>query len=135
MPQQHHRSAGQVREQEYRERQERALESLSGSCAGDYLTATTVKEKPRRQPTSSRLPVTACHDERGRRPPVCAHDPLNGSRALTHLIQACVSHGTSISHGWIVDQTTFRNRALDVASLMQPRPATVGTSHRHPAFR
>ena len=135
MPQQSLMTDCQAREQENRGRRERARKSLSGSCAGDYLTATTVKEKPRRQPTSSRLPVASSHGERGLRPPVCAHDPLNGSRALTHRTQVCVSHFTSISGSWIVRPRTFRNPINGVASLHHTRSARVGTSRRLAAFR
>lgn len=137
MPQRH-LPTGQEREekeQEYRERRERARKSLSGSCAGDYLTATTVKEKPRRQPTGSRWHVTSSRDNRGLRPPVCAHDPLNGSRALTHRTQVCASHFTSISTRRIVLSRTFRNRLSGVPDLIQLRPARVGTSPRPAAFR
>ena len=61
----------------------------------DYLSVTTVKEKPRRQTTGTRLRVALGHDDRGPRPPVCAHDPLNDSRALSHQRLVCASHFTS----------------------------------------
>lgn len=123
MPRQHWQPTCGVREQEQRERRERARRSLSGSCAGDYSTANTVKEKPRRQPTSSRLPMALRRGDRGLRPPVCAHGPLNDYRALPHPTQVCPVHFTSISRGRIVHPTSFRNRPW------------VGTSRRRASFR
>ena len=82
-------------EQERLERREHARKSLSGSCAGDYLTDTTVKEKPRRQTTGARLRVAQCHDDRDPCPPICAHDPLNDSRAVSHQRLVCGPHSTS----------------------------------------
>ena len=123
MSQQHWQPSSGEREQEQRERGERARRSLSGSCAGDYSTANTVKEKPRRQPTSSRLPMALRRGDRGLRPPVCAHGPLNDYRALPHQAQVCPVHSTSILPGRSVDSKSFRNR---------PR---VGTSRRSASFR
>ncbi len=72
--------ATRLSEQENGERRQRARKPLSGSCGGGYLTATTVKEKPRRHPTGPwSLAAPGC-DERGPCPPVCTHDPLNDLR-------------------------------------------------------
>ena len=141
-------------EQELLERREHARKSLSGSCAGDYLTATTVKEKPRRQTTGSRLRVALGHDDRGPRPPVCAHDPLNDFRALSHQRLVCASHCTSNWRHRRRTLRTFRNQSIaptfpTLSPLTgsiehvtcQPRVSLVGnaesrgTSRRRTAFR
>ena len=87
-------------EQEQRQRDSAARRSLSGSCAGDYPSTTTVKEKPRRQSTGTRLSVALSHGEREPRPPVCAHDPLNDCRASGQRMRVSASHCTSHSGGW-----------------------------------
>lgn len=146
MPQQHSQYGQptcEMREQEQRERRERARRSLSGSCAGDYSTANTVKEKPRRQPTSSRLSMALRRGERGLRPPVCAHGPLNDYRALPHLAQVCPVHSTSISHGRIAHRKSFRNRPIGTPGGTPPGAAApnvmrrerIGTSRRPASFR
>ncbi len=115
-------------EQERRERTENARRSLSGSCAGDYLTATTVKEKPRRQTTGTRLRVALGHGVRGPRPPVCAHDPLNDCRAS-------VSHFTSISPLRVRRRSTFRNEDARAASTRNRTREFGGTLRRRSAFQ
>lgn len=136
MPQQQHQQPScWVSEQEQRERRERARKSLSGSCAGDYSTANTVKEKPRRQPTSSRLPMALRHGERGLRPPVCAHGPLNDFRAIRHRTQVRPVHSMSILHGRIADPPSFRNRPAGAAAGIAMRRGEVGTSSRSASFR
>lgn len=115
-------------EQEHRERTENARKSLSGSCAGDYLTATTVKEKPRRQTTGTRLRVALGHGVRGPRPPVCAHDPLNDCRAS-------VFHLTSISRRRSHRCSTFRNERARAAPVQRRSRESGGTSRRRSAFQ
>ena len=110
MPRLQHQTGNQAsakrEEQERPERREHARKSLSGSCAGDNLTATAVKETPRRRPTvvketprrqttGSRLRVALGHDDREPRPPVDTHGPLNDFRARSHQSLVCVSGLTS----------------------------------------
>ena len=119
-----------VARKEKRERRPGAWKSLSGSCAGDYLTATTVKEKPRRQTTGTRLRVTIGHDDRGPRPPVCAHGPLNECQAFRSPPFADASHsrfshrqppgGAPVFH----NESTARSAASSWARLIS------GTSRR-----
>ena len=106
MPRLQYQTSTERREQERPERREHARKSLSGSCAGDNLTATAVKETPRRRPTvvketprrqttGSRLRVALGHDDREPRPPVDTHGPLNDFRARSHQSLVCVSGLTS----------------------------------------
>ena len=151
MPRLQYQASTEREEQERLERREHARKSLSGSCAGDYLTATTVKEKPRRQTTGSRLRVALGHDDRGPRPPVCAHDPLNDSRALSHQSLVCASHFTSNWRHRRRILPTFRNHSN--APTLKPLTGSIehvtclpgvtllgdtcsrGTSRRRTAFR
>ena len=120
--------------EEQHERRMGARKSLSGSCAGDYLTATSVKEKPRRQTTGARLRVTIGHDQRGPRPPVCAHGPLNDARALPHPPSAGPSHFRIGARRLCGGATTFRNGLPAERAGIQPRGGVTGTSHRRAAF-
>ena len=129
------REREQYKEKERNERIENARTSLSGSCAGDYQTATTVKEKPRRQTTGTRLRVALGHSERGPRPPVCARDPLNDCRASAPDPRVRASHCTSISQRWRRRRGTCRKGS---ASDLHRRPQSggiCGTSPRRSAFR
>ena len=118
-----------------RGRRSGARSSLSGSCAGDYLTATTVKEKPRRQTTGTRLRVTIGHDDRGPRPPVCAHGPLNDIRAISLSPLASASHSRLRRCRLPGAAATFRNTpAARFVVRCRPRSFS-GTSHRRTAFQ
>ena len=118
-----------------RGRRSGARSSLSGSCAGDYLTATTVKEKPRRQTTGTRLRVTIGHDDRGPRPPVCAHGPLNDIRAISLSPLASSSHSRLRRCRLPGAAATFRNTpAARFVVRCRPRSFS-GTSHRRTAFQ
>jgi len=119
---------------ERRERMDRAWKSLSGSCAGDYLTATTVKEKPRRQTTGSRLRVVIGHDDRGPRPLVCAHGPLNDFQANALGVRIAQSHCTCVSTQCDQRRLTCRNDEPG-ASASRRYLELRGTSGWRAAFR
>ena len=151
MPWLQYQASTEREEQERPERREHARKSLSGSCAGGYLTATTVKEKPRRQTTGTRLRVALGHDDRGPCPPVCAHDPLNDSRACTHQRLVCAPHFTPNWRHRRRKLRTFRNHSN--APTLTPSTGSIehatclpgvtligdsesrGTSRRRTAFR
>lgn len=110
-------------------------ESLSGSCAGDYLTATTVKEKPRRQTTGSRLRATIGRSDRGPCPPVCAHGPLNEFRALAPPLFEGASHFTRQMPGRSPFPSTYRNGSRSPAGASRARRLPPGTIRRRATFQ
>ncbi len=127
-----HQASTERGEQELLERREHARKSLSGSCAGDYHTVTTEKEPPCRQTTGSRLLVALGHDERGPLPNVCAHDPLNDFRALSHQRLVRASHSTC---DWRHRPRTLRTlRNHSIAPTKSPF-LWEGSSSATPAFR
>lgn len=116
-------------------RREIVRESLSGSCAGDYLTATTVKEKPRRQTTGSRLRATIGRSERGPCPPVCAHGPLNEFRALTPSLFEGASHFTRREPVQKPVSLTCHNGAPCPAGVSKSIRPAIGTNRRRTTFQ
>ena len=124
-----------VAREENRKRRSGAWKSLSGSCAGDYLTATTVKEKPRRQTTGTRLRVTIGHDDRGPRPPVCAHGPLNESQAFRSPLLAGSSHSRSSHRRPPGGASDFHNDSATRSVVPGVASSHSGTSRRRTAFQ
>ncbi len=106
-------------------RQVRAWKSLSGPCAGDDLTASSVKEKPRRQTAGARLRVTFGRCDRGPRPQVCMHGPLNGSQVHVTSFVRCDAEASCAG---IVPSAYPR---LLVDCVRSPQPGTV-VEHRKP---
>ncbi len=112
-----------------------ARESLSGSCAGDYLTATTVKEKPRRQTAGSRLRATLGRSDCGPCPPVCAHGPLNDSRALFPPLFEGASHCTPREPRQTLGSSTYRNGSQLPAGASGSMRVPLGTNRRRTTYQ
>ena len=124
-----------VSREENQERRSGAWKSLSGSCAGDYLTATTVKEKPRRQTTGTRLRVTIGHDDCGPRPPVCAHGPLNERQAFRSPPLAGAPHSRFSHRRLPGGASDFHNESTTQSATSRGACSISGTSRRRTAFQ
>ncbi len=109
--------------------------SLSGPCVGDDLTANVVKETSRRHTLGARLPAAFGRSDRGPRPLVCTHGPLNDSQACQPRLVERLSHSMRVPPPFGPSVSTYRNDFQARESISAANVLRFGTGRDQASFR
>ena len=109
--------------------------SLSGPCVGDDLTANVVKETSRRHTLGARLPAAFGRSDRGPRPLVCTHGPLNDSQACQPRLVERLSHFMRVPPPFGPSVSTYRNDFQARESISAANVLRFGTGRDQASFQ